>query len=452
MKIKNSQKHIAIIGAGLVGSLMAIYLRKRGYRVSIYERRENVHKNKVATRRSINLALSNRGWKPLAEVGLEKVIQEMTIPMKGRMLHNVKSNLTFQPYGKKDQAIHSISRTGFNQLLVKEAQLEGANVYFDHKCTGIDYKSSTVFLDYKSTALEIKADIIIGADGAYSAIRKAFQKTDWFSYSEQYIEHGYKELIIPKGKAGTFNMEKNALHIWPRGNYMLIALPNKDGSFTCTLFFPFEGKPSFDTLKTEEEITTFFTEVFPDATGLMPTLLEDYKQSPTSSLLTVKCYPWVKNKTFMIGDASHAIVPFYGQGMNSGFEDCRILNNLLDKYKDDWDKVLPLYQDNRKPDADAILDLALQNFIEMRDLVADDSFLIRKKIEDKLHAAYPDQWIPLYSMVTFHEDIRYSEAIRKGIRQKEIMDKVMLRPNILKNWQKVDLSEIVSQLPGNLLL
>jgi kynurenine 3-monooxygenase len=228
---------------------------------------------------------------------------------------------------------------------------------------------------------------------------------------------------------------------------MLIALPNTDGSFTCTLFFPFEGERSFDTLNTDEQIMNFFNEVFPDAVDLMPTLLSDYKENPTSSLLTVKCFPWVKNKTLIIGDASHAIVPFYGQGMNSGFEDCRVLNDMLDENKDDWDKVLPLYQASRKPDADAILDLALQNFIEMRDLVADDYFLTRKKIEAKLHEQFPQKWIPLYSMVTFHEDIRYSEAIERGRQQKAIMDEVMKRSDIIQNWEQVDLKEIADQLP-----
>lgn len=435
------------MGAGLVGSLMAIYLRKRGYQVIIYERRGDMRKSKVAVGRSINLALSNRGWKPLAEVGLEAAIKEMIIPMNGRVLHDANSNLTFQPYGKEGQAINSISRGGLNQLLIEKAESEGVVVHFDHKCTGVDYESSTVSLEHHGKILEIKADVIIGADGAYSVVRQVLQKTDRFNCHQQYIDHGYKELVIPAGKAGTFAIEKNALHIWPRGNYMLIALPNIDGSFTCTLFFPFEGEHSFETLNTSEEIMAFFKEVFPDAVDLMPTLLEDYQANPTSSLMTIKCYPWVKNKILIIGDASHAIVPFYGQGMNSGFEDCRVLNDMLDEHDDDWDKVLPLYQASRKPDSDAILDLALQNFIEMRDLVADDCCLTGKKIEAKLHAAYPEQWIPLYSMVTFQEDMRYSAAIQKGAEQKAIMDEVMNRPNILENWEKVDLAEIIDQLP-----
>jgi len=444
--MSNQNKKIAIIGAGLVGSLMSIYLRKRGYHVSIYERRSDMRKSNVAAGRSINLALSNRGWKPLAEVGLEDDVSQMIIPMNGRMMHDTEGNLTFQAYGKEDQAINSISRGGLNQLLIEKAESKGVEVYFDHKCVDVDYESSVVTLGHNGIHIDMKADVIIGADGAYSAIRQVFQKTDRFNYNQQYIDHGYKELVIPAGKAGAFAIEKHALHIWPRGNYMLIALPNTDGSFTCTLFFPFEGERSFSTLKTDEQVLSFFNEVFPDAVDLMPTLLQDYRENPTSSLMTVKCFPWVKNHTLIIGDASHAIVPFYGQGMNSGFEDCRVLNDMLDEYGDDWDKVLPMYQDLRKPDADAILDLALQNFVEMRDLVADEHFLVRKKIEAKLNEQYPDKWIPLYSMVTFQEDIRYSEAIRRGKQQKAVMDKVMAHPDILKNWEAVELEEIVSQL------
>jgi kynurenine 3-monooxygenase len=443
----NNNKRIAIIGAGLVGSLMAIYLRKRGYNVTIYERRADMRKSEVAAGRSINLALSNRGWKPLAEVGLEDAISEMIIPMNGRMMHDAENNLTFQPYGKEGQAINSISRGGLNQLLIERAEDAGVSVHFDHKCLAVDHEKTTVSLEHDGQSIVVDADVIIGADGAYSAVRQAFQKTDRFNYNQHYIDHGYKELVIPAGAAGSFSIEKNALHIWPRGNYMLIALPNIDGSFTCTLFFPFEGKRSFSTLHTDEDVLSFFKEVFPDAVDLMPTLLKDYRENPTSSLLTIKCYPWVKNKTLIIGDASHAIVPFYGQGMNSGFEDCRVLNDMLNDHGDNWEAVLPLYQARRKPDADAILDLALQNFIEMRDLVADEYFLIRKKIEAKLNAAYPNEWIPLYSMVTFQEDIRYSEAIDRGRQQKAIMDEVMNRPAILEKWEELDLAEIIRRLP-----
>lgn len=439
-------KNIALMGAGLVGSLMAIYLKKRGYNVTMYERRSDMRATGAAEGRSINLALSNRGLKPLAEVGLEKEVAKMVIPMNGRVMHDVAGNLTFQPYGKEGQFINSISRGGLNALLMNKAEALGVKILFDHKCLDVNLDQTEVVVEHNDTEKVITADLIIGTDGAYSSIRSSLQKTDRFNYHQRYIDHGYKELTIPPAENGSFLIEKNALHIWPRGNYMLIALPNIDGSFTVTLFFPFEGEKSFATIKTDNEVAAFFSEVFPDAMANMPTLLEDFKTNPASSMMTVKCYPWVKNKTLIIGDASHAIVPFYGQGMNSGFEDCRVLNDMLNAHNDDWDKVLPLFQAERKPDADAILELALRNFIEMRDLVGDESFLVRKKIEAKLHEKYPKKWIPLYSMVTFHENLRYSEAIAKGEQQKAIMDRVMAQDGILENWESVDLESIVNQL------
>lgn len=438
---------IAIVGAGLVGSLMAIYLAKRGYKVTIFEKRKDMRRAGAEGGRSINLALSNRGWWPLKEVGLEEQAKRMIIPMRGRMMHDEEGFLTFQPYGREGQAINSISRSGLNEMLMDEAEKNGVTIEFDRSCVGINFDASTLFFANKDGKKEdLSFDIIIGADGAFSVVRRLMQRTDRFNYSQYYIEHGYKELTIPPGAGGSFGLEKNALHIWPRGNFMLIALPNTDGSFTCTLFFPFEGNPSFSTLTTDEEIQSFFEKYFSDALKMMPTLIKDFHANPTSSLVTVKSYPWVKNKTLIIGDASHAIVPFYGQGMNSGFEDCRVLNQMLDEHNDDWPSVLEEFQKLRKPDADAISDLALQNFIEMRDLVADDDFLLRKKIEARLYDQYPQQWIPLYSMVTFNEQMRYSEALKRGRIQQEIMDDVMARPDIHKNWESINLEAIIDQL------
>ncbi|WP_238354435.1 FAD-dependent oxidoreductase [Fulvivirga marina] len=443
--MQNVEK-IALVGAGLVGSLMAIYLAKRGYKVDLYERRRDMRKGSADAGRSINLALSNRGLRPLKEVGLNEAAKKMVIPMQGRMMHDHKGSLTFQPYGRLGQAINSISRGGLNELLMNEAEKLGVKIHFDHLCTGIDFEKNLLSFDVNGKEIEQSADIIIGSDGAFSVVRGFMQRTDRFNFSQYYIEHGYKELSIPPAPNNGFKIDKNALHIWPRGNYMLIALPNLDGSFTVTLFFPFNGQPSFDTLQTRDDVEQFFKEVFPDAYELMPTLADDFQTNPTSSLVTVKSYPWVKNKTLIIGDASHAIVPFYGQGMNSGFEDCRILNALLDQHQDNWDVVLQKFNETRKPDVDAISDLALQNFIEMRDLVADEDFLLRKKIEARLHELYPEKWTPLYSMVTFNEDIRYSEALNIGRRQKEIMDEVMRSPDIENTWEELDFKNIVEKL------
>ncbi|MEQ8927976.1 MAG: NAD(P)/FAD-dependent oxidoreductase [Fulvivirga sp.] len=441
-----SVKNITIAGAGLVGSLMSIYLAKRGYKVTIFEGRKDMREAGKSEGRSINLALSNRGWKPLKEVGLETIVEKMVIPMRGRMMHDEESLLTFQPYGRDGQAINSISRGGLNEILMNAAEKEGVAIKFECKCVGINFDESILHFDKSGARYSHNADLIIGADGAFSVLRRLMQRTDRFNYSQHYIEHGYKELTIPPNTNGGFEIEKNALHIWPRGNFMLIALPNQDGSFTCTLFFPFEGTPSFASLKNDDDIRSFFQSTFPDAYELMPTLLKDFHNNPTSSLITIKSYPWVKNKTLLVGDASHAIVPFYGQGMNSGFEDCRVLNDLLNEFDDDWEKVLPKFQEQRKPDADAISDLALKNFIEMRDLVGDEDFLLRKKIEARIYEQFPQKWIPLYSMVTFKEDMRYSDAMKIGEKQKAIMDKVMAQSDIHKNWEKLDYKKIVDQL------
>jgi kynurenine 3-monooxygenase len=443
-----SIKHIAITGAGLVGSLLAIYLRKRGYAITVFERRGDLRKTDLYAGRSINLALSTRGIKALEEIGLAEEIKKAAIPMHGRMMHSLQGDLSFLPYGKQGQFINSISRSNLNTLLINESEKLGAEFLFDHRCLQVDLDQTSLTLhnSISNTTATRQYDLIIGADGAFSAVRGTMQFTDRFDFSQDYIDHGYKELHIPAGAGNAFQLEKNALHIWPRESFMMIALPNPDGTFTCTLFFPFEGQPSFQTFRDDPAIRNFFMSNFPDAVKLMPGLLEDFHSNPTSSLVTMKCFPWVRNKTLLIGDAAHAIVPFYGQGMNAGFEDCRILNQLLAQHHDDWNIVLPEFQRLRKPDTDAIAQLALDNFIEMRDLVADADFLLRKKIEAKLHELYPDQWIPLYSMVTFNENIRYSDAYSTGRKQRKIMDEVMKKPGIGTTWPSLPFDQIVHQL------
>lgn len=441
-----TDKHIAIAGAGPVGSLLALYLAKRGYRVDVFERRPDLRAETLQAGRSINLALSTRGIRALDEVGLADDLRRVAIPMHGRVMHSVQGQITTLPYGKQGQFINSISRSGLNVVLVNGAEAHGVNFHFNQRVAHVDLHKTTLTLQENGTEKTLAFDAIIGADGAFSAVRAALQFTDRVDYSQDYIDHGYKELHIPAGANGSFLLEKNALHIWPRESFMMIALPNPDGSFTCTLFFPFEGATSFASLKTNDDIVAFFKNMFPDAVALMPDLLHDYETNPTSSLVTMKCYPWVKNKTVLIGDAAHAIVPFYGQGMNAGFEDCRVLNELLDKHHDDWDAVLPVFQAQRKQDTDAIAQLALANFIEMRDLVADADFLLRKKIEAKLHELYPEQWIPQYSMVTFHDTIRYSEAQALGQKQKKIMDEVMKLPDLATTWPSLDFQQLVRRM------
>ncbi|MFZ1527519.1 MAG: NAD(P)/FAD-dependent oxidoreductase [Ferruginibacter sp.] len=441
-------KDATIIGAGLVGSLLSIYLAKRGYSVNIYERRPDMRKEKISAGKSINLALSDRGIKALEEVGIMDEIRKIAIPMHGRYLHHANGSTAFQPYGKEGQFINSVSRGELNKMLMDLAEKHGVNISFNNRCEHVDWKEKKVTFENNSQFSILNFQLLFGADGAFSAARLAHQlQHDRFQYQQYYIDFGYKELLIPPGENGTFQIEKNALHIWPRGNYMLIALPNMDGSFTCTLFFPFEGEPSFRSLDSKEKIDHFFETNFADAKKLMPTLVDDFFHNPTSSLVTVKCFPWTRGDNFaLIGDAAHAIVPFFGQGMNCGFEDCSVLNELIDTHKEDWNKILPAYEQLRKPDADAIADLALNNFVEMRDKVADPTFQLQKKIEANFSNKYPDKWIPAYSQVTFSPQIRYSDALKNGNRQQRIMNQVMAIENIEQKWNSPEIENMMLTL------
>lgn len=428
---------VTIVGAGLVGSLLSIYLSKRGYQVSVYEKRPDLRKNRISAGKSINLALSDRGWHGLEGVGIADEIRKVAIPMKGRMIHSLDGKLNLQPYGKEGQAIYSVSRGGLNCVLMDLAEKHGAKFFYNERCAHIDLNSATSFFENTETkkTTAVKSETIFGTDGAFSAARLQLQlSTDKFNYSQQYLEHGYKELVIPATASGDFAMEPNALHIWPREQFMLIALPNLDKSFTCTLFFPFEGKKSFAALDTEEKMLEFFKKTFPDAVPLMPTLAHDYFAYTAASLVTVKCFPWsYEDKLLLLGDAAHAIVPFFGQGMNCGFEDCVVLNDLM-KESLSWKLIFEKFEKERKKNSDAIAELAVQNFVEMRDLVTHPDFILRKKIEAYLNEHHPEKWKPLYSMVTF-SDIPYSVAMTEGRRQDKVMEKVMSLKGITENWQ-----------------
>ncbi|HET6723097.1 MAG TPA: NAD(P)/FAD-dependent oxidoreductase [Chitinophagaceae bacterium] len=443
------KKNITIIGAGLVGSLLSIYLSRKGYNVKVFERRADMRKERINAGRSINLALSDRGIKSLEEVGIMDEIRKICIPMHGRRIHNADGSTAFQAYGKNGQFINSVSREELNKKLLDHAERQGVEIFFNHKCEFIDWQTNTITFEIQDAETRIlNSELIFGADGAYSTARLQHHlQHDRFQYSQYYIDFGYKELNIPASEDGSFQMEKNALHIWPRGNYMLIALPNIDGSFTCTLFFPFDGDPSFASLNTREKVKTFFEKTFTDAVPMLPTLEDDFFTNPTSSLVTVKCYPWIREDKFaLIGDAAHAIVPFFGQGMNCGFEDCSVLNSLMEKHEE-WSTILSEYQRLRKPDGDAIAELALNNFIEMRDKVADPRFLLQKKIESKLHEKFPDKWIPAYSQVTFSPQIRYVTALERGQKQESIMKEIMQVENIEQLWDNDELHEdIISRL------
>jgi kynurenine 3-monooxygenase len=441
------KKEIIIAGAGLVGSLLSIYLAKRGYKVSIYEKRNDMRKETMSAGRSINLALSDRGLLALERVGLVEEIKKISIPMTGRYIHNIDGATAFQPYGREGQYINSVSRAALNMKLMDHAEKQGIKFYFGQKCAAVDWEKKTMIVESTNSAAisTVNFDILFGSDGSFSAVRLQHQlQHHKFEYQQYYIDCGYKELTIPSTASGDFAMKIDALHIWPRKDYMLIALPNMDKTFTCTLFFPFEGETSFSKLTTPETIKAFFEKTFPDAVAFMPDYVNEFLNNPTSSLVTIKCYPWIREDKFsLIGDAAHAIVPFFGQGMNCGFEDCRILDELIDEYDGNWKMILKEFQSSRKPDADAIADLAVGNFTEMRERTADPKFLLQKKIEAWLHEKHPDKWIPAYSQVTFNPHIHFADAFRNAMKQEAIMRSVMTIQNIEERWRSEEVEKMI---------
>ena len=441
------KKNVIIVGAGLAGSLCALYMLNRGYHVSVYERRPDMRKTKLNAGRSINLALSTRGWTALKKAGVNNYVEQIAIPMPKRIMHDVEGNLTDQYYGNKDQAIYSVPRGELNVLLMNLVEENGAKIFFNHKCIDISLVAPEVIFidDLIKEKITLSCDLVVGADGVSSAIRDKMTLQDDFQFSQNHIQHGYKELLIPANSDGTYKIEKNALHIWPRGNFMLIALPNLDGSYTCTLFSPFEGKDSFNDLDSPQKVNEFFNRVFKDFTPLIPDLTDQFFKNPTSSLGIVKCFPWHLNQyCVLIGDAAHATVPFYGQGMNASFEDCRILDELLDE-EGDMHRVLSKYSKIRKPNGDGLQDLSLHNFIVMRDKTADPKFLLQKRIEQKFTKLYPDKWVPLYSMVSF-TNIPYADAWEIGMKQEELMSQIMSLPDIHEIWDSEEVMLKMSKM------
>ncbi|PYJ99472.1 MAG: kynurenine 3-monooxygenase [Verrucomicrobia bacterium] len=425
-----------LIGSGLAGGLLAAYLGRRGYDVDLYERRADPREGNIIGGRSINLALSTRGIHALEQLGIADEVLQHAIPMRGRMIHDKPGNLHFAPYDvDPNKHINSIGRAALNTAVIEAAQrYPNVRVHFSHRCTDVDLDSGTAELvdssveagvspaDPVRQVIEVSADTIIGVDGAFSAVRQSMhKKLADFEYDESYLAHGYKELTIPPALDGSWRMEKEALHIWPRKSFMMIALPNPDGSFTCTLFWEFEGPRSFASTKTDDDVRRFFDEEFPDAVPLMPALLEDFKNNPTGSLVTIRCAPWYhKDKVALVGDAAHAVVPFYGQGMNAAFEDCVVLDECLAEFPDNRERAFAEYFARRKENADALADLAVENFIEMRDKTASRTFRAKKKLDHALEAALPGIYLPLYTMVTFTR-IPYAEAAQRARRQDSII-------------------------------
>ena len=445
------EKKVIIIGAGLVGSLWAVYLSRAGYAVTIYERRSDIRKADISAGKSINLALSTRGWKALDAVGVGDEIRKIAIPMYGRIMHDTKGKLTHQPYGKEGQAIYSVSRGGVNAKMMDIAEKYGkAEIHYHEECTDVDLKKGIVYLKNSETGVlsEDKADVVFAADGAFSAVRyNSMQKSTRFNYSQHFIADGYREILLPADSNGDYQLDKSSLHIWPRGRFMLIGLPNEDGSFTCTLFMPFEGdKNAFDNLDSKEKVNDFFKTTFPDFYDMMPNIADAWGDHPLSSLAIMRCKPWAIGKTALMGDSAHATVPFYGQGMNSGFEDCTVLFELMNKHNENWDLVFEEYNETRKADGDALQDLSVHNYHVMRDYVADPEFLLQKKIEGHFSEKHPEKWMPLYSQVSF-SNIPYSEAWQVGQKQDAIMKKVMGSfPNIEDVWKSKEVEDKILSL------
>lgn len=452
--MKNTQ-NILIIGAGLCGSLLALRMAQRGYHVQLVEKRPDLRKEQQDAGRSINLALSDRGLKGLRLAGVENMAKELCIPMLGRMIHDKEGNTFLSKYsGRNNEYINSISRPGLNMLLLNEAEkMPNVEIIFNKGCKSVDLENaSAVFKDYNTgNDVTYSGSIILGTDGAGSTVRKSMfnHKKFLFSFSQEWLTHGYKEISIPAAENGGYRTEKGALHIWPRGEDMLIALPNLDGSFTVTLFLPYSNSDyCFDNLTTPKMVTEYFNKEYPDAVALMPNLVEEFFNNPTGPLGTIKCSPWNSyGKTLLLGDAAHAIVPFYGQGMNASFEDVVVFDEILNKFEGDvkpgtadWKKVFSEYEKARKKDTDAIADLAVDNFHEMKEHTASPLFQQKRKLETAFEAEFPNAYYSKYSLVTFNEDITYSEALKKGRAQ----DKAIL--NLIADGKITDPMNLADKL------
>ena len=434
-----TRKKFTVAGGGPVGSLLAILLGRHGYEVGLYEGRPDSRVTSIYQGKSINIALSDRGWRSLEKIGVSADARADAIPMYHRAIHGVDGELSALPYGKEGDAIWSVSRGGINEQLLGIADLEpNIETHFEHWLVNVDFETAgTVFNVQRERDVAVDADFLFGADGAHSKVRRLAHNLPRFSYSQTYMPQSYIELNIPANPDGTHGLEKNALHIWPRKHFMLIALPNSDGTFTCTLFLNFSGNPSFESLQERADVERFFEENFADALEHLEDPVDAFLEKTASPLFLVQVFPWSFNrKVGLIGDAAHAIVPFYGQGMNCGFEDCAELNRLIEVHDHNWDAIFPAYENARKPNGDAIAELSKRNFVEMSDLSGDRLFQLRKMIEAKFSTRFPELWVPLYSMVTFSPDVSYAEALRIGDEQNRVMEQIMGLPGIESDWDE----------------
>ncbi len=441
-----------VVGAGLAGALAAIFLARRDYAVTLLEKRPDMRRETVPAGRSINLALANRGLKALKAVGLEKRVRRLLVTMRGRMVHDREGNAVLQPYGQRPwEVIYSISRPGLNALLLDEAEAAGVDLRFRHPCTRVNLDAGALWVRDESTDrdLVLPLERCVAADGAGSILREALVERPGYRCTIDWLEHSYKELCIPADDSGGYRIEPNALHIWPRGGFMLIALPNLDGSFTVTLFLPNKGDPGFDGLDTPGRVLEFFESSFPDAAKLIPDLEEAFFNNPTGPLGTVRSAPWhLGDRLCLLGDAAHAVVPFHGQGMNAAFEDCLELDGCLAETGEDWSLAFQRFFLRRKPNADAIADMAIENYTEMRASVIDPRFLLRKQLAFEMERRQPERFVPRYAMVMFRDDIGYAEARSRGKVQLGIMEAALEGKTRL---DEIDLDaverEIVEALP-----
>lgn len=424
-----------IVGAGLGGSLAAALLGRAGWEVELVERRLDPRQTRAEEGRSINLALSERGLHALGQVGLAEPVLAHAVRLPGRMMHGLEGRLTFQPYGRAGQGINSVSRSDLNRTLLDAAEREASvRIRFGLGCRDVDPDHGTVMLEDVRTgeAVRLEADLVVGADGAFSAVRRRLQRQDRFDFSQSYLAHGYKELTIPPAEGGGWRMEPHAMHIWPRGGFMMMAMANVDGSFTVTLYLPFAGPEGFDGLRTPADVSGFFARHFPDAVPLLPDLAEAFFTNPTGSLVTVRCAPWHSGRVVLLGDAAHAVVPFYGQGANASFEDCLVLVEELGR-SGGRAAALAGYETRRRPHANALADLAIANFVEMRDKVASPLFLLRKRFEKLLHGLFPAWYIPLYSMISFSR-IPYADARDRAALQWRVVGAVLALAGLAVVW------------------
>lgn len=437
---------VCVVGAGLIGPVVAIYLANRGYEVHLYERGADPAEAPPEEGRSVHLVVSERGWRALRGIGLEAEVRELCMPLRGRTIHLPDASLRFQPYGREDQAIFAVQRSVLNQIVATAASRHPRiTPYFSHRCIDVDLDSMTLSFLPPNTdrPVRVRAEIVIAADGSFSRVRSALARTDRFDYAQQYMCYGYKELRIPPAADGGFPLDHRTMHVWPRKRLMLSAFPNPDKSFTAMLVMPFEGETSFESITTPDELSALFRRELADAFALIPGLADEYCMRPPSSLVTIRCHPWIyQGRLALIGDAAHAMVPFFGQGMNAGYEDCVVLDECLACHDGDWSEALADYQRRRKPNSDAVTDMSLQNFIELSERVADPKFLLQKRLEQRIHQMYPDRFLPLYPMVAFSH-IEYTEAQRIARAQHQVVQQIMAMDELEARWDSPDVDAAI---------